>query len=68
MESFTIDDCLILHETERAILVESDNIENEDGQLWVPKSQVHDDSEIWTKGENGRLTVNMWFAEQNGLV
>lgn len=51
-------------ETERAILVE---IEGE--KVWVPKSQIHDDSEVYSKRSGGGvLIVSRWWAEQKGLA
>jgi hypothetical protein len=31
---------------------------------WIPKSQVHDDSEVQKKGDEGDLRVYSWFAER----
>jgi oxalate decarboxylase/phosphoglucose isomerase-like protein (cupin superfamily) len=51
-------------ETEKAILVE---IEGE--KMWVPKSQIHDDSEVYSKEHgDGDLVVTEWWATQKGLV
>lgn len=40
----------------------------EHGDVWVPKSQIHDDSETYKSGTNGTLIVTQWFAEQRGWV
>lgn len=38
-----------------------------DKTFWVPKSVIHDDSEIWDKvGQEGKLIVQAWFAEKEG--
>lgn len=37
-------------------------------QHWIPDSQVHEDSEVWRRGDKGKLVVTMWIAEQKGLV
>jgi hypothetical protein len=51
-------------ETERAILVE---IEGE--KVWVPKSQITEDSEVYSKKSGGgELIVTRWWAEQQGLA
>ena len=52
----------VIKETAKAILV-SDG----DDQLWVPKSVIHDNSEIWKTGQSGNLVVETWFAENEGL-
>ena len=36
--------------------------------VWVPKSQIHDDSEVYKVGTSGTLIVSDWWAEQAGLV
>jgi hypothetical protein len=39
-------------------------------KLWIPKSQVHDDSEVYDvcEGREGKLVITQWFAEKTGLV
>lgn len=42
-----------------------------DGKLmWIPKSVVHDDSEVYNAGPNstGKLVLPLWFALREGLV
>lgn len=36
--------------------------------VWVPKSQIHDDSEVYKQGHEGKLVLSQWFAEQEGLA
>ena len=42
----------------------------EEEEIWIPKSQIHDDSEVFDSDENsdGRLVVSEWIAVQKGLV
>lgn len=49
-------------ETERAILVMIEGTEH-----WVPKSQLHDDSEVYSKRDCGKLVMSKWIAKQRGL-
>lgn len=35
---------------------------------WIPQSQVTDDSEVWKPGDQGKLVITEWIAEQKGLV
>ncbi len=49
--------------TGKAILV---NVEGE--RVWIPQSQIHDDSEVYGLGHTGTLIVSRWIAEQKGLV
>jgi len=55
-------DALCIHETDLALLVE---IEGE--EVWIPKSQIEDDSEVMEKGDEGTLVVSGWFADKEGL-
>lgn len=51
-------------ETDRAILVE---IEGE--EVWVPKSAIEEESEVWSqKNGSGDLIVARWWAEKRGLA
>lgn len=56
-------DTYCIRATEDAILV---NVENE--EVWIPQSQVHDDSEVWEEGDEGDLVVTRWIAQKKGLV
>lgn len=53
----------VLGETDKAIRVKIDG-----KPFWVPKSQIHDDSEVYQSGTTGTLIVTQWWAEQEGLV
>jgi len=52
-----------LRETGDAVLCD---IEGE--EIWIPKSQIHDDSEIWKSGQDGALVITRWIARKKGLV
>ena len=58
-----ITDVTCTRETEKALLCV---IEQED--VWIPKSQVTDDSEVYAKGHAGTLVVTAWIAKQKGLT
>ena len=38
------------------------------GEMWIPDSQIHDDSEVYREGDIGKLVITRWIAEQKGLV
>lgn len=63
-ETFEICDVYCEGETEKAIFVTWGDGENH----WIPKSVVHDDSEVWKEGQEGDLVVKLWFAEKKGWV
>ena len=52
----------VVDETVKAVRVQID-----DRQVWIPKSVIHDDSEVWKIGTEGELVVARWFAEKEGL-
>lgn len=55
----------VVRATDKALLVKT---EDGDEPIWVPKSVIHDDSEVWGEdSEPGELVVHEWFAEKEGL-
>lgn len=56
--------CKVVTETDNAILVVVPS--NED--VWIPKSVIHDDSEVWRAGQHGKLVVHTWWAEKQGWL
>jgi hypothetical protein len=35
---------------------------------WIPKSVVHDDSEVYRAGTAGKVVVRAWWAREHGIV
>ncbi len=62
--SKTFHDCLCIKETSLAILV-ADAMGSE---AWIPLSQVHDDSEVYSEDTVGDLIMSEWFAKKIGWV
>jgi hypothetical protein len=52
-----------IKETAMALLCEIDG-----KQVWIPKSQIDDDSEVWEEGQSGELIINEWLAKEKGLI
>lgn len=53
----------VIAETEKAILCE---VEGE--EMWIPKSVIHDYSEVYGgEGEEGELIVQGWWAQKQGI-
>lgn len=52
-------------ETDRALLCVIDGEEH-----WIPKSQIHDDSEVYDDSDNadGTLVLTEWICKEKGLV
>jgi len=62
-DTVTFPDARLLRETEKAILVEIDEVE-----YWVPKSQVDSATRIHAAGDEGELVVSAWWVDkQDGL-
>ncbi len=56
----------VLHATEAAL-----KVDYEGEEMWIPFSQIDDDSEIYKKdqvGETGELVISEWMAKQKGLI
>lgn len=63
---FELEDTLVVRESDsgKAILVDSPIL---DDRVWVPKSAVTDDSEVWKERQDrGTLVVEDWFADKQG--
>lgn len=58
----TFEDCECKAETTMAILVDLGSHE-----VWIPKSQISDDSEVWRKDDTGKLIITEWIAKKKGL-
>lgn len=76
-EGYDEPDCACIGETAKAVLVlrksavvdalsamESDA----PAEVWVPKSMLHDDSEIVEEGDEGTLIVKERWAEKQGWL
>lgn len=37
-------------------------------KYWIPQSQIHEDSEVWKKGDEGTLIIPVWLAKDRGMV
>lgn len=62
----SLGDAIAHKETDAALLVQL----NSGAELWVPKSQIHEDSACFGCREDedeGELIVRRWWAEQKGL-
>jgi hypothetical protein len=52
-----------INDSGSALLCEIDGRE-----VWIPQSQIDDDSEVYEGGDEGELVISQWIAEQKGLV
>ena len=62
-EFVTFDHVECTAQTNRAILVHVDG-----EKVWIPQSQIHDDSEVWGNGDSGKLVISEWIARRKGLL
>jgi hypothetical protein len=62
-DTVEIEDVTVKAETELALLCIID-----DKQRWIPKSVVHEESEVSADGDTGTIVLMRWFAEKEGLV
>ena len=60
-----IDDCECVGETAKAILVQIPDI---DEPMWMPKTQIHDDSDVYENEGTGTLIVSRWIATQKDIL
>lgn len=64
MEQVSLGDGRAIEEREKALRVALDTGEI----VWIPKSMIHDDSEVYEEGHEGDVVVARWWAEQEGLA
>lgn len=57
----TVDE--VRRETDKAILCVID-----DEKVWIPKSQIGEDSAVTELGDSGELEIPEWLAIEKGLV
>jgi hypothetical protein len=61
-----------IHVTLKAKSTKAILVEDEDGnEVWIPNSQIDDDSEIWEDSElkeEGKLVISEWLATQKGWL
>jgi len=65
-EPISVDVDEVKYVTDKALLVD---IEGE--EFWIPRSQIHEDSELYNSdhvGESGVLVIPRWLAEEKGLA
>jgi hypothetical protein len=61
-----IDDVACIRDTEKAILVQLGEDEDQ-AEHWFPKSQLHDDSKVYEEGTDGNLIITKWIACERNL-
>lgn len=65
MSKAEFDKCEGIAETDDAVLVEIPEFGRE---VWIPKSQIDDDSEVYKKDTTGTLIITEWLAIKKNLV
>jgi hypothetical protein len=53
----------VLYERDASLLVKI-----YDQEVWIPKSQIHDDSEVYKADTEGTLIISEWIAEKKELI
>lgn len=64
-DTFTIEKAYCTYDSGKALKIHAECF---DEPVWVPHSQIHDNSEVFQKEDSGNLVVTMWFAEQRSWV
>lgn len=55
-----------LEESKKAIKVRV-VVKDKPETFWIPQSQVHADSDVWIKGDKGKLIITKWIASERGF-
>ena len=62
-EPVEVEDVTVKKETEAAILCV---IEGQ-GEFWIPKSQIKDESDVKEEGDEGTLVIPAWLADEKDI-
>lgn len=62
-DTATFTNVVALRESDLALLCRVDGQE-----VWIPKSQIHEDSDVRSVHDKGELIVSEWIATEKGLV
>jgi hypothetical protein len=57
-----IENVEVTKETDKALLCKVEGV-----SVWIPKSQLCEDSEVKAEGDSGTLMVPAWVAEQKDI-
>jgi hypothetical protein len=63
----TFEDSEVVAETDKALRVRMDP-EYGGEMIWIPKSVVDDDSEVYRMGDKGDLILKRWWAVKEELI
>ena len=61
-EKVRLFDVEAIRSTDKAVLCRI-----EDEEVWIPQSQIDDESEVWEEGDQGTLVISQWLADQKVL-
>ena len=68
-DTVTFSGVTVLHETDPGESGSGSLLCDVEGEeVWIPKSQIHDDSEVYEDGTDGDLVISRWIAEKKGLA
>jgi len=63
----SLNDVTCVKHTAKAIaIIFNDDVDME--WLWIPHSQIHEDSEVYKFGTQGTLIISKWIAGKKGLA
>jgi hypothetical protein len=63
MDGVNIGDGEGLRETAEAVLIYLDDVGDE---VWIPRSQIHESSDVQDEGDVGSVVVTNWLAKERG--
>lgn len=56
-------DCQVIRSTPKALCILIPDLD--DVGKWIPRSVIHDDSEVYDDGHEGELVLPEWFVRKN---
>lgn len=55
-------EAIAMHETKKALLCKI-----EGKKIWIPKSQICEESDVYRVGDSGSIFIPLWLAIEHGL-
>ena len=63
-DTYTLENVEVIEERTLCIRILTDEGDN----IFIPKSQIDDMSDVFNEGDTGNLTISMWMAKEKGLI
>lgn len=64
-DAVSLGGAVVLRSTDKALFCEVHDLGE---SIWIPRSVIHDDSEVYDDDHDGELVVKSWWAHERGFA